>query len=174
MTIKWCIQAKIYNGLNAVVSCVCELILLYSVLCCLAGAVHKFDFCLLTNWKPNTWWPGKVTDVVIKELFLAKSRCFVCKVSPENKDITYTVNVQYIFIRTTWKEFNENTQLHLQQAVGKMWIFHYSLQVYEVPDERNGPKEWENWLYITLGVAAIFTLLLVGLWHFDVFNTSNK
>jgi hypothetical protein len=67
--------------------------------------------------------------------------------------------------------FNQNTKLHLQHAVGKLSLFAYSVQVYSVPDAEG---TLYNWLYISLGVAAIFTLLMIALWHFDIFNIGNK
>lgn len=46
-----------------------------------------------------------------------------------------------------------------------------NLSVYQVPDME---ETLYLWLYIFLGVAAIFTLLMVTVWRLDLFNTSNK
>jgi len=54
-----------------------------------------------------------------------------------------------------------------------------NLEEHQGPSNRENTRSegldpWLTWLWITLGVAVVFTILLVGLWHFDVFNTSNK
>jgi hypothetical protein len=150
------------------VSFVCELILLLSVLCYLIWAVHKFDFWLLPTENLTHGDHRKVTDAVIRDL------CFWQNLDVLSARGYYSYCQCQIYshqLRTKWKYFNENTKLHLQQAVGKMWLFHYSWQVYEVPDDN---VTLHLWLPISLGVAAIFTLLMVALWRFDIFNTSNK
>jgi hypothetical protein len=45
------------------------------------------------------------------------------------------------------------------------------MQMYQVPDTE---EMLHLWLYISLGVAAIFTLLMIVMWRLDLFNTSNK
>jgi hypothetical protein len=45
------------------------------------------------------------------------------------------------------------------------------VQVYQVPDTE---ETLYLWLYIFLGVAAVFTLLMVTLWRLDLFNAANK
>jgi hypothetical protein len=45
------------------------------------------------------------------------------------------------------------------------------MQVYNVPDTE---ETLNIWLYTSLGVAAIFTLLMIIIWRLDLFNTSNK
>ncbi|XP_021914623.1 uncharacterized protein LOC110827337 isoform X2 [Zootermopsis nevadensis] len=46
-----------------------------------------------------------------------------------------------------------------------------NLKVYQVPDNE---EMLHLWLYISLGVVAIFTLLMIVVWRLDLFNTSNK
>jgi hypothetical protein len=50
-------RRQIKNTLSscAVVSCRCDLILLYSVVLYLVRAAHTYDFRFVINWTPNTW-----------------------------------------------------------------------------------------------------------------------
>jgi len=43
------------------------------------------------------------------------------------------------------------------------------VQVYQVPDAE---ETLHLWLYISVGVAAIFTLFMTVIWHLDLFNTN--
>jgi len=45
------------------------------------------------------------------------------------------------------------------------------LEVFVVPDNN---QIFNLWLPISLAVVAIFTLLMVAMWHFDIFNTRKK
>jgi hypothetical protein len=45
------------------------------------------------------------------------------------------------------------------------------MQVYHVPHDE---ETLHLWLYVSLGVTAIFTLLMTVVWRLDLFNTSNK
>jgi hypothetical protein len=53
-----CIPVQNRWGWSAIVSCTCELILLFFVVFNVARTVHKFDFRLVIHWTPNKWWPA--------------------------------------------------------------------------------------------------------------------
>lgn len=67
----------------------------------------------------------------------------------------------------------ELTREHLQL----MWSLYGNqelkdgMQVYQVPDSE---ETLRLWLYITVGVAALFSLIMVLVWRFDLFNVNPK
>jgi hypothetical protein len=53
----WCITVKNKLGWSAGVFYMYKIILLFSVVFCLVGTVHKFDCRLVANWSPDRWHP---------------------------------------------------------------------------------------------------------------------
>ncbi|XP_023705196.1 uncharacterized protein LOC111863265 isoform X2 [Cryptotermes secundus] len=130
-------------------------------------------------------------DVVAK---MATNYCESKDISTQNSTTRENVRLSLITeCPRTWPNWETCTKVNMtvpvhvinadayeltRRSLEEMWNMYantmlpnISLSVYQVPDIE---ETLHLWLYIFLGVAAIFTLLMVTAWRLNLLNISNK